>query len=1127
MAGRLIDFKNMNNLDYHKKQLKYNMTALFAEIKRQYPDDINPNLSDPKYREIIDNMPFKPVMAGGIIQHLGLQNEVLDLDMWEDFSAGWARADKINVFSPLYKNIVDTPRGKMVQLNKSALKIAPDGSYVMPKKNKDKNRRLGTEMVFGMGQNLSTKMALMEIQDPSAGMKFSKIAQKVFQEKILPELQRDALIRQGKDGAQVVRAADIMAVYFEHPENRESLPYKHFHFDLMNTAMDENGDLYSLSNDQIMKNKDKYSAIFMGAMKEELELEFGFKFKKVFLEEDKQNEFLEDSDRNVVSYDLIDDFVPTQVQDYMQARKKEIEKHLKEQGKDASSFIDREHARLETRNEKTELSHHELKEQWAKDFERLDYKFGYGDQHLDFNQKKARSVNADGSLLNPAEEEQMIENFLRKHKDISFTEDQFKAHVIKQLIGDYSYKDTEREAERIFSTQCLQMLSKEHADFYRDLLEDRIDDPIERQGKQIKYARDIAFTFKSIRKKDTEIIDILTRRKDDDRFVFSKEEVEKFIYEFEAEKTEQFRKKNPQAKPFKYGKEQRQAIIDTITKKGMSHIIKGRAGAGKSTLMEAIKVFYEKKGFSMYGTSTSSTATEGLAESIGLRKGKSNNAAQLLKMVEKGTLKLDDKTILTVDEAAMTDLSTMHKLVTYCDKVGAKLLMAGEAEQLQAVGYGDAFRYIGDRFGLTAVTEINRQHDSWQREMVENFASGRTKEAVKTLYDKGGVEITKTDQERLEALVHDYVYMTEEYEKANRKVDFKTGKVTTSPERATREVQFRDKLAIATTNADVDKLNNAIRAELKKIGKLPSNPDEEVKITCKDGVEREFCIGDRIIFTAKTKTDNADPLNVNNSTTGSLVGFKLDKNNKPVAMKVLTDKGDEVYLNLNKKLSIRHGFASTVHKSQGQTKTKALYYVSPTMNSLHLAYVAMSRHRVQAKMYLSEEMAQKLVDKMEDREPTELMKKISSQIAKKQGIELNEEQMNSFKELRIFLNEYYAKYDDTKAKDSPDRHPMDDFTSIIESMSRTNFKKSTFDFEILDGKQQNIYNTIKAEKELVREVKPVIKPEIEVEVSKQVEKEVSVQKPTKPEGQEIEKNPTVKKTKTIKKKKVRTKGKAL
>ncbi len=90
---------------------------------------------------------------------------------------------------------------------------------------------------------------------------------------------------------------------------------------------------------------------------------------------------------------------------------------------------------------------------------------------------------------------------------------------------------------------------------------------------QIKYAKDLSFTFKSVRQKDMDIVDAFKRNEHNRRFVFNKEEVEKFIYEFEAWKTEQFKKKNPDAKPFKFatgGKNanpnkpegQRQAIID-------------------------------------------------------------------------------------------------------------------------------------------------------------------------------------------------------------------------------------------------------------------------------------------------------------------------------------------------------------------------------------------------------------------------------------------------------------------------------------------------------------------------------------------------------------------------------------
>ena len=47
----LIDFANMSGskaAEYHDKQIEYNMTGLLAELKLMFPNDPNPDLSNPK-----------------------------------------------------------------------------------------------------------------------------------------------------------------------------------------------------------------------------------------------------------------------------------------------------------------------------------------------------------------------------------------------------------------------------------------------------------------------------------------------------------------------------------------------------------------------------------------------------------------------------------------------------------------------------------------------------------------------------------------------------------------------------------------------------------------------------------------------------------------------------------------------------------------------------------------------------------------------------------------------------------------------------------------------------------------------------------------------------------------------
>lgn len=74
-----------------------------------------------------------------------------------------------------------------------------------------------------------------------------------------------------------------------------------------------------------------------------------------------------------------------------------------------------------------------------------------------------------------------------------------------------------------------------------------------------------------------------------------------------------------------------------------------------------------------------------------------------------------------------------------------------------------------------------------------------------------------------------------------------------------------------------------------------------------------------------------------------------------------------------------------------------------------------------------------------------------------------EEATNSFNACREFLNQKYEKITSTP------RSAMDDFINIVESMSQAQFKKTTFDFEILDGKHRNTYEAIRLEEAKIRE----------------------------------------------------------
>ena len=97
-------------------------------------------------------------------------------------------------------------------------------------------------------------------------------------------------------------------------------------------------------------------------------------------------------------------------------------------------------------------------------------------------------------------------------------------------------------------------------------------------------------------------------------------------------------------------------------------------------------------------------------------------------------------------------------------------------------------------------------------------------------------------------------------------------------------------------------------------------------------------------------TRNDRDLNLRNGMLGTVTGIK----NGSITV---TIDGDNITRAINPKIytAIDHGYATTIHKSQGATVDKCLVLASKTMDR-HLTYVAMSRHRLETQLYVAQAM---------------------------------------------------------------------------------------------------------------------------------------------------------------------------
>ena len=148
------------------------------------------------------------------------------------------------------------------------------------------------------------------------------------------------------------------------------------------------------------------------------------------------------------------------------------------------------------------------------------------------------------------------------------------------------------------------------------------------------------------------------------------------------------------------------------------------------------------------------------------------------------------------------------------------------------------------------------------------------------------------------------------------------------------------RIVLAHRRADVRELNGAIRAARQEGGELLG----ERSYATNDG-ERRFAPGDRVLF-----LENNRDLGVKNGMLGTVqeaeegrLVARLDTAQGP-------GLGREVSVSTADYAAIDHGYATTIHKSQGATVDRAYVLSSGSMDR-HLTYVAMTRHREAATLY--------------------------------------------------------------------------------------------------------------------------------------------------------------------------------
>ena len=296
---------------------------------------------------------------------------------------------------------------------------------------------------------------------------------------------------------------------------------------------------------------------------------------------------------------------------------------------------------------------------------------------------------------------------------------------------------------------------------------------------------------------------------------------------------------------------------------------------------------------------------------------------RLLADLDRGTERLDGRTVLVVDEAGMLGSRKLARLLEHAQQARAKVVLVGDDRQLAAIDAGGGFRALRLRLGASELTENRRQHQAWEREALELVRSGLVEEAVAAYRAHDRVVAAESKPAATLALLQDW---WQAYQEAERD-------------------PAQDVIVLAGRRVEVDRLNVACQELLAARGRL--GPD---RLQVED---LQLAVGDRVVCGRNA----IGQLGVANGTRGTVTA--LDPEARTLTIRVDGKEPREVTLpgwyldgrqrgERNRRVDL--AYATTGHRAQGLTRWRALVRLTGGEDANWL-YVQLSRARHQTTLY--------------------------------------------------------------------------------------------------------------------------------------------------------------------------------
>ena len=361
--------------------------------------------------------------------------------------------------------------------------------------------------------------------------------------------------------------------------------------------------------------------------------------------------------------------------------------------------------------------------------------------------------------------------------------------------------------------------------------------------------------------------------------------------------------------------DQAAAVLSVLTDGKRVSVINAPAGSGKTHVLAAAGRAWEAAGLGpVIGITASQSARNTLAAGVPV----SYNTAQFLGHLPgqrgaRGPLPIAPGTLLSVDETSMISGPDLADLISLAETKDAKVILAGDTAQLQAVENGGGMALLADQLGYVQLAQPARFHAGWEQAASLRLRAGDA--SVLTDYDQHGRIRGGEPEQMLDAAATAYIALT---------------------------VDGTDTLLMAADHALRRELSRRIRDDLIRLGTVRPGP----AVPIADGATASP--GDLIVCTRNDHSTeagepgrtlaNGDLLHIDAVTDhGLLVRRALDAD--PVTgQRRWTDRH---FLYANYETS-ELGYAVTDHAAQGRTVHTGLAVICGTEDRQH-AYVALTR----------------------------------------------------------------------------------------------------------------------------------------------------------------------------------------